>query len=72
MPEVLKLHSQLLFCPIYYALKASIVIDELPVAVEGRFSVPCVTQCVKLILGKTKLSLHRLEGKHCRFFFFFV
>lgn len=68
MPEVLKLHSQLLFCPIYYALKASIVTDELPVAMEGRFSVLCVTQCVKLILCKTMLSLHRLERKHCRFF----
>lgn len=34
MPKVLKLHSQLLFCSIYYALKVSIVIDELPVAVK--------------------------------------
>lgn len=68
MPKVLKLHSQLLFCPIYYALKALIVIDELPVAAEGRFSVPCVTQCVKLILCKMMLSLHRLERKHCKFF----
>lgn len=68
MPKVLKLHSQLLFSPIYYALKASIVIDELPVAVEGSISVPCVTQCGKLILCKTMLSLHRLERSHCRFF----